>query len=227
LDVALSQDLGRLLDDLDLLLRLVDDLLGDWDVLDVLDLSLLWDILGGISGLRDVLSVSSLDWHLFDVLSLDWDLIGDGGVVNLRHILDLVLDGVVISDLSGNRDLFSSLDGLVVGVGLLDRDVLGDSSLLIVLVLSGVWHLLELGLSSVGLFQGSLGDLDLRLLDIGDLRGLLDVRDLRGLLDVGDLRGLDVLRLLDELGLLDVLRLGESEALLLWEVLGGQWLLLN
>ena len=161
-NIGLSKDLrlNDLLDDL-LLLRLVDDLFGDWDVFDVLDLSLLRNVLSGISGLRNVLGDGSLDWNLLNVGFLLRKVLSDGGVVHLRNILDLVLNGIVVSNLSGDWDLLNFLDGFVVSVNFLDWNVLGDGSLLIILVLSGVWDLLELGLSSERLFKLA----DLRLLD--------------------------------------------------------------
>ena len=129
-DIGLSEDLR--LDDLDLrlddlldnlLLRLVDNLFSDWDVFNVLDLSLLSDVLSSISGFWDVLSINSLDWDLFDIRFLLWDILSDGGVVHLRNVFNLMLNGVIVSNLSGDWDLLNFLYSFVVSVDFLDWDL--------------------------------------------------------------------------------------------------------
>jgi len=138
LDIRLGKDR---LDDLGL--RLVDNLFGDWNVFYLFNLSLLWYVFGSISGFRNIFSVGSLNRDLFDIRSLLWNVFSDSLVVNLRNIFSLVFNSVVISELSGDWNLFDDLFCFIVSVGSLNWNVFSSCDLFIILVFSGEWDLFD------------------------------------------------------------------------------------
>jgi len=106
---------------------LLDDLLDNW-LLDVLDW-LLDDLLDNWlldDWLLDNLSFNSLVFDSF-LNSFDWDVFSGSFVVNLRNVLNLVFNGVVVSDSLFSGNVFDSFDWFVFEIGSFVGDLFDSS----------------------------------------------------------------------------------------------------
>jgi len=151
-------------------------LFSNWNVFNIFNLSLLWDIFSGISSFWNVFSVGFLNWDLFNVWFLLWDIISDIRIGNLRNIFGLVFNDLIVSVLSGDWDLFNSLNSFIVSVLSLDWDVFSFGDLFIIDVFSLEWNLFILWFSSVWLSEGSslLNNLNRCLLNKWSLLDILN-----------------------------------------------------
>jgi len=107
----------------------VNYLFGYWYIFDIFDLFLLSNIFSGVSSFRYIFGDGSLNWYVFSVCFLLWDIFSLSGIVYLWNIFSLVFNGVIVGILFHDWYLFDSLLSNIFSGIFSFRYIFGDGSL--------------------------------------------------------------------------------------------------